>query len=198
MEATRDWIGDIASALTIASFVGSLSISWRVWRARSSAGVAFLPLAVVITCMQIWLFYGRATGETRVTLVSACGLVLTTVNATVHCIFAPDFGSELQLVVALMLMCVVPSVMGVAQLGGMAFSWSVAYNLVPIRAIPSFPRMKTGLWRITIFGLWTVYGWLAGDQPLYASNLIGFIAGIGEIASCFRMLLPDSFRPELQ
>ncbi|KAL1482652.1 hypothetical protein MTO96_033649 [Rhipicephalus appendiculatus] len=55
MEATRDWIGDIASALTIASFVGSLSISWRIGRARSSADVAFSRLS-------LWASWSHSSG----------------------------------------------------------------------------------------------------------------------------------------
>ncbi|KAL1479659.1 hypothetical protein MTO96_051674 [Rhipicephalus appendiculatus] len=198
MEATRDWIGAIASHLTIATFVGSLSISWRICRARSSSSVAFWPLISVIVCALIWLRYGRATGDARVALASACGLILMTVNATMHRVFAPHSGPVLPLVAALMLVYMTSSMMGAKQLGQLAFILSVAYHLAPIPAIAILPRMEISLGKIAIFGLWTVYAGLAGDDPLYASSLIGFVAGIAEVAFRSQMLLPDSFRRELQ
>ncbi|KAL1482653.1 hypothetical protein MTO96_033650 [Rhipicephalus appendiculatus] len=93
-----------------------------------------------------------------------------------------------------MLMYIVPSMMGAAQLGQVAFMYSVAYNLLPISAIPMFPPMQIGLWKIAIFGLWMVYGGFADDEALFASNLIGFLAGIFEVGFRCWMLLPYSLR----
>ncbi|KAL3208715.1 hypothetical protein MRX96_009590 [Rhipicephalus microplus] len=198
METTREYVGNTASQLTIAAFVGSLSISWRIWRAGSSSGVRFLPLISIIICTLIWLRYSWITGDTRVTLASACGLILMTVNATVHRAFAPHPGPVMPLVAALLLTYMACTIMRAKELGQLAFILSVAYHLAPIPAMPILTRTEICLGKITIFGLWTLYAGLAGDQPLYASCLIGFVSGIAEVAFTSQMLLPHSFRREGQ
>ncbi|KAL3208712.1 hypothetical protein MRX96_009587 [Rhipicephalus microplus] len=150
MQAAGEWIGDIASFLTIASFVCSLSISRRICRATSSTDVAFSPLVVGILCTLFWLLYGHDIGDARVKLVGAFGLIVTTVNATMHRVFAEG-----------------------------------AYT-------------RISLWKIVIFGLWTVYGGLVDDPPLFTSSLIGFSAGIIEFALRSTRPPPDSLRQELQ
>ncbi|KAH7985295.1 hypothetical protein HPB52_024205 [Rhipicephalus sanguineus] len=178
MEAPPDWIGYFARALTIVSLVGSLSISWRVWRTSSSPGVA---------CSHIWLLYGSATGNSRATVLSVGGLILTTVYETPHRVLTHERGALLHLVALFVLICIVWSMISVEQLGGLLFAWSLTYNLSWIPAIPFFGR-TIGRWRITIFGLWTLYAWLAGNERLCTTNFIGFFAGILEVCC----------RPELQ
>ncbi|XP_037276726.2 sugar transporter SWEET1 [Rhipicephalus microplus] len=199
MQAAGEWIGDIASFLTIASFVCSLSISRRICRATSSTDVAFSPLVVGILCTLFWLLYGHDIGDARVKLVGAFGLIVTTVNATMHRVFAEGAYPGSPLAAVLLLMYHVPSMMETEQLGKVAFIFSVAYHLVPvIPSVTMFTRLQISLWKIVIFGLWTVYGGLVDDPPLFTSSLIGFSAGVIEFALRSTRPPPDSLRQELQ
>ncbi|KAL1416906.1 hypothetical protein MTO96_027401 [Rhipicephalus appendiculatus] len=76
MAEYRDCIGGIAGFLTVSSFVGSLTMAWRVWIVGDSSGVAFLPMAATIICLHAWFHYGLAASNSDVMWASACGLVL--------------------------------------------------------------------------------------------------------------------------
>ncbi|XP_075739775.1 uncharacterized protein LOC142785209 [Rhipicephalus microplus] len=194
MEAARDWIGEIASFLTAAGFCGSLFISWHICRARSSASVALSPLVMGLLWTFIWLLYSRETGDALVTRVAAHGYFLTAINVIVHRVFAEVAYSGWQMAVMLPLVYNARLAMGAKQLGQVAFIFSVVCNMVPITlSVPLFPRLHIDLWKIAIFGLWAVYGSLAEDDPLFASSLIGFFAGICQVAARSGLLMPEHF-----
>ncbi|KAL1469082.1 hypothetical protein MTO96_004813 [Rhipicephalus appendiculatus] len=66
MEAYQTWVGVIADVVTCTSFLGSLSMSWRVWRHRNSSDVEFFPIAATTVCLQAWILYGIANCDSHV------------------------------------------------------------------------------------------------------------------------------------
>lgn len=180
-DAAREWVGRVAGIVTLASFVGSLSMSWRVWRARNSMGVAFSPLAAAIICLHAWLLYGRAAGDPNVVWVNACGLILMLVNALVHRLYSRDNGPGLALLTTLAALQLVSPVLTVVWLGNVAFVCTLACNAAPIARIRTVPLPEIAAWTLCACGLWTAYGVLARDMPLFASNLIGAVFAAVEL-----------------
>ncbi|KAH7972729.1 hypothetical protein HPB52_016286 [Rhipicephalus sanguineus] len=182
MAEYRDTIAGIAGFLTVSSFVGSLTMAWRVWTVGDSSGVAFLPMATTIICLHAWFHYGLAASNSDVTWASACGLVLMAVNAIVHRTFSYDSGPGTALVATLALMYTVLPMMSVAWLGKTALVCTLACNLAPIARILTFPLPEIGLWTVIICGLWASHGALARNVLLFVSNLVGVVVGSAEVA----------------
>ncbi|KAH7936385.1 hypothetical protein HPB52_021831 [Rhipicephalus sanguineus] len=188
MEAARDWIGGIAGFATVGSLIVSLSMSWRVWRARDSSGVAFLPIAAENIRLLAFLLYGIASGDSYVTWVNVCGLAITFTNATVHCAFSDDSGPGLSLLAALVVMCIALSMMTVDWLGYLASAWAVACNLSPIaRILRMIPLPEIAACTLTTCGLWTAYAVLAGKSALVVNYMVGTLVAAVELTMAMLM-----------
>ncbi|KAL1469083.1 hypothetical protein MTO96_004814 [Rhipicephalus appendiculatus] len=135
MEATREWVGTVAGVVTLASFVGGLSLAWRVRRAATSTGIAFAPVAAAAVCCHSWLLYGRAAKEFTVVWVNACGLPLMLINAAVHRAYARDSGPGWLLLAALSALQLTAPMMSVVWLGRVASLYTVACNAAPVSRI---------------------------------------------------------------
>ncbi|KAH6941898.1 hypothetical protein HPB50_023707 [Hyalomma asiaticum] len=197
MEATRQRARCIAGFMTIASFVNSLSMSWRVWYVGDSSGVAFLPMAAAITCLHSWLHYALAACDTDVAWISSCGLVLMGVNAIVHRTYSHDtWIGTYSLAAMFALTYFTSSMVTAAWLAKLALLWTLACNVAPVVRILTFPLPEIGVWTAITCALWAVYGALAGNKMLTVSNVIGVVVGCAEVATG-SWTLPASFRPEL-
>ncbi|KAL1469084.1 hypothetical protein MTO96_004814 [Rhipicephalus appendiculatus] len=162
MEATREWVGTVAGVVTLASFVGGLSLAWRVRRAATSTGIAFAPVAAAAVCCHSWLLYGRAAKEFTVVWVNACGLPLMLINAAVHRAYARDSGPGWLLLAALSALQLTAPMMSVVWTG---------------------PLPELAAWALAACGLWSAYGALGGDVPLCASNLLGALVAAAELTA---------------
>ncbi|XP_075527196.1 uncharacterized protein LOC142559490 [Dermacentor variabilis] len=180
-DAAREWVGRVAGIVTMASFVGSLSMSWRVWHSGNTIGVAFSPLAAAAICLHAWILYGRATGDPNVVWVNTCGLVLMLVNAFVHRLYSRDRGPGVALLATLAAMQIASPAMSVTWLGNLAFVTTVACNAAPVARIRTVPLPEIAAWTLSACGLWTAYGALARDAPLFASNLVGTVFAAVEL-----------------
>ncbi|XP_065301321.1 uncharacterized protein [Dermacentor albipictus] len=180
-DAAREWVGRFAGIVTMASFVGSLSMSWRVWRSGSTFGVAFLPLAAAAICLHAWVIYGRATGDPNVMWVNTCGLVFMLVNVFVHRLYSRDQWPGMALLATLVAMEVASPAMSVAWLGNLAFVATVACNVAPVARIRTVPLPEIAAWTLSACGLWAAYGALGRDVPLFASNLVGTVVAAIEL-----------------
>ncbi|KAH7970182.1 hypothetical protein HPB49_000763 [Dermacentor silvarum] len=183
MEATREWVGTVAGVVTLASFVGGLSLAWRVRRAGTSAGVAFAPVAAGAVCCHSWLLYGRFANEPAVVWVNACGLPLVLVNAVVHRAYARDSGPGWVLLAALGALQLAAPMMTVVWLGRVASLYTVACNAAPVSRIWTGPLPELAVWALAACGLWSTYGALGGDVPLCASNLLGALVAVAELTA---------------
>ncbi|KAH6941896.1 hypothetical protein HPB50_023705 [Hyalomma asiaticum] len=189
MEAARHRVGSIACIVTIASFVGSLSISWRIWHARSSLGVAFSPLATNIICLHAWLLCGLTSDNTNVVRVSAGGLVVTAVNATVHRMYSSCTGPGLALLAALLVMSVTSPMVTMPLLVKMASACAVACHLAPIVRVLTFPLPEIAAFTLAACGLWTAYGVLDGNVAMIVNNLVGAIVAAVELCAAGLMYM---------
>ncbi|KAH6941888.1 hypothetical protein HPB50_023697 [Hyalomma asiaticum] len=183
MEATREWIGTVAGVVTLASFVGGLSLARRVRRAGTSTGVAFAPVAAAVVCCHSWLLYGRAAQEFAVVWVNACGLPLMLVNAAVHRAYAKDSGPGWALLAALGALQLAAPMMSVVWLGRVASLYTVACNAAPVSRIRTGPLPELAAWALAACGLWSAYGALGGDVPLFACNLLGALVAAAELTA---------------
>lgn len=197
MAEYRARIGCIAGFLTVSSFVGNLTMAWRVWIVGDSSGVAFLPMATTILCLHAWFHYGLAASNSDVIWASACGLILMAVNVIVHRTFSYDYGPGTILSATLVLMFLVSPMIPVAWLGRTALAWTLACNVAPVARILTYPLPEIGLWTVVICGLWALYGGLGRNVLLLVSNLVGVVVGSVEVALGSWMLPPNSFPREL-
>lgn len=183
MEAARDWTGHIAGVVTLASFVGGLSLALRVYRARSSSGVAFGPLAAGALCCHSWLVYGRAARQPAVVWVNAWGLPLVLLNVGVHRAYARSAGPGWALLGALAALQLAAGALSVAWLGRIASLATVACNAAPLARLRSGPLPDLAAWALVVCGLWAAYGALAGDAPLCLCNLLGALVAAAELGA---------------
>lgn len=184
MEAARDWVGHIAGVVTLASFVGGLSLALRVHRARSSSGVAFGPLAAAALCCHSWLLYGRAARQPAVVWVNAWGLPLVLLNAVVHRAYARASGPGWALLGALAsLQLAGTRLLSLTWLARIASVATVACNAAPLARARSSPLPDLAAWALVVCGLWAAYGALLGDAPLCLCNLFGALAAVIELAA---------------
>ncbi|XP_037528194.1 uncharacterized protein LOC119405428 [Rhipicephalus sanguineus] len=85
MEATPErgritLVADVlAGVVTIACFLGSLSMAYQMCHASNSSGIPFFPLGAAIICVNAWMLYGLAAGDSIVVRVNACSLTLMAV-----------------------------------------------------------------------------------------------------------------------
>ncbi|KAH7987092.1 hypothetical protein HPB51_026556 [Rhipicephalus microplus] len=188
MEACQAWIGGIADVATISSFIVSLSMSWRVFQRRNSSGVEFFPVAATTVCLQAWILYGGATGDSHVMWVNSLGFVVMIFNAVVHRTFSSRTGPGLYLAVTLVLFGTVSLASSAQWLGRIAAACAVVCNLSPVRRIKEKkPLPEIAAMTLVTCGLWTAYGALVGSWPLMASNGLGALVAAVELAAYLRM-----------
>ncbi|KAH6945071.1 hypothetical protein HPB50_007018 [Hyalomma asiaticum] len=197
MKAYRDWIGSFASVVTIVSFVASLSMSRRVWKARNSSGVALWPVASATICLHAWMTYGSIVGDLIMMWVNAIGFVLMGFNLAVHRRFSHTTGPGLATVAAIGLVSAVPLMMSVAWLRRMALLWTVICNLAPIqRIVLTMPLPDIAAWTMINCTLWTVHAFLQGDVALIMTNLFGAeVAFVEVVMAIWRKLCCEVNRP---
>ncbi|XP_077498358.1 uncharacterized protein LOC144109439 [Amblyomma americanum] len=183
MGSAQEWVGWVAGVVTLASFVGGLSLAWRVHRRASSAGIAFAPMAAAVMCCHAWLLYGRAVLEPAVVWVNAWGLPLLLFNALVHRAYSSDWGPGWALLGALAALQVAAPMMTVSWLGRLASFYTVACNAAPLARVTSGPLPELAVWALAACGLWTAYGALAGDVLLCSSNLLGALVAVAELSA---------------
>lgn len=186
MEASaRDWVGHIAGVVTLASFVGGLSLALRVHRARSSSGVSFGPLAAAALCCHAWLLYGRAARQPGVVWVNAWGLPLVLLNAAAHRAYARTSGPGWALLGALasLQLAAGTRLLSVTWLARIASVATVACNAAPLARVRSSPLPDLAAWALVVCSLWAAYGALLGDAALCLCNLLGALVAVAELAA---------------
>ncbi|MBU0917278.1 SemiSWEET family sugar transporter [Aquabacterium parvum] len=74
--ATIEWIGAIAAALTTASFLPQV---WLTFRTRDVSGISLGMYSCFTTGVALWLVYGLSIGSVPVTVANVITLTFATV-----------------------------------------------------------------------------------------------------------------------
>ncbi|KAH6945072.1 hypothetical protein HPB50_007019 [Hyalomma asiaticum] len=181
MEEARRQVAHIAYYVTIFSYVVSLSLSWRIWRARSSQGVPFLPLGAKIVASYLWLLCGIEDGDPGMVVLNGTCLVLTTVNAAVHQVYSDSIEPGHLLIGALATITCATSSMTVMELAQVAAACTSFSDVAPVARLRTYPLVEIAACDLIVRGFWAAYAMLSGDEQTLARNIPGAALSIVEL-----------------
>ncbi|KAH6941891.1 hypothetical protein HPB50_023700 [Hyalomma asiaticum] len=181
MEAAHDAVARVGGLVSLARFFVSLSISWRIWQARDSSVVAFIPLAADVIELYAWLLCGIATRHVGMTRFYAFGLALMTFNATVHRLYSSWTGPGLALIAALLVITTASSEMTTAGLIKVTRICALLARLAPVVRILTCPLPEMAAFALVLCGLRTLLGVIDGDVWDVAWNIPGTIVAAVEV-----------------
>ncbi|KAH7987094.1 hypothetical protein HPB51_003863 [Rhipicephalus microplus] len=184
MGTAVDLVSGMADVVTILTLFVSLSMAWRVWRARSSSGVEFLPVAATAVCLHAYVLYGIATCDSHITWVNSLGFALMVFNSAVHRTFSTRTGPGVALALILVVVRVASLPLSASQLGTIGVVCAALDNLTPVcRIVKKKPLPEVASATLLTCSLWETYGVLVGSGSLMASNGIGASVALVELAA---------------
>ncbi|XP_049275362.1 uncharacterized protein LOC125759920 [Rhipicephalus sanguineus] len=182
MKEAQDWVRAIAAVMTIATFVGSLTVADQIWHARSSSGIEYFPLGLGLLCRNTWMLYGYTAGEYTVMCVNACGFALAVFISREHRAFSPDTKHDGTVMLWLVLMNIFFPWSSAVELGKLAVILAVISDLQPVlRICRKAPLPYTAAWTLATSGLWTLYGVLSWNECIFLGHIVGVLVAAAEL-----------------
>ncbi|XP_064487418.1 sugar transporter SWEET1-like [Ornithodoros turicata] len=190
---TAEWVGYLATVVTIASYTNGIPLCRQIYKQRSSRDVAYLPLVCGCFSTFVWLQYGLVKPDHNVVVVNALGIVLQVFYVLFYYFFTESqrmsqaTGMIFGLVLFMAFVAVyvhssafsaehTAAVLGkVGSLSSLFFYASPLLSIAEVLKSGSSDILPSSIitWSFVVSALWAVYGLLLKDANLYVANGIG-------------------------
>jgi len=191
--AIVDTIGNVATVITIISFLTGIIFCRDIYRAGTTETFSSFPFSAGVLCTFLWLRYGFILNDSTMIFVNTIGLFLQSVYLAWFFIFTPiksQINGRISLLLSLLLtvhLYIRYALEPESILGPFASISSLIFCASPLAAVQEVIRSRSTeklpfpmiLSSFLVSSLWFIYGYLISNAFVQLPNGIGaLISGV--------------------